>query len=330
VDPTPASALAALGAAADAPGYPAVWGTPELRRAIIGYLERRWNTGGDLSDECVLPVIGTKELVGWLPTLLGLGADDMVVIPELAYPTYEVGALSAGCAVARCDDPVRAPANTKLIWLNSPANPHGAILHSERLLAWIGFARAHGALLASDECYGEFVWEGRAFSVLDREVCGGDLTGLLAVHSVSKRSNMAGYRAGFVAGDPAIVMELLGVRKHLGMMMPTPVQAAMVAALADTGHVAQQRQAYARRRRILADGIVQAGYLIEGSGAGLYLWFTTEDRQDCWQTVADLASLGILVAPGVFYGHAGRAHVRMALTGSDRDVTEAAARLSGL
>ncbi|MDR1355190.1 MAG: succinyldiaminopimelate transaminase [Propionibacteriaceae bacterium] len=325
VDATPDIAVAALMAAADAHGYPAVWGTAALRQSIIGYLQRRWNASGVLHDECVLPVIGSKELVGWLPTLLGLNADDVVVIPTLAYPTYEIGALSANCSVVRCDDPALAPAATKLIWLNSPANPHGAIICAKRLMQWVEVARRIGALLAVDECYGEFAWSGQPVSVLDYDICGDELSGLLAVHSVSKRSNMAGYRAGFVAGDPKVVMELLGVRKHLGMMVAAPVQAALAAVLDDDAAVQAQVERYRARRNMLKPALEAAGFTIEHSAGGLYLWCTR--NENCRASVDWLAQLGILVAPGDFYGSTGIRHVRVALTASDERIAAAVARL---
>ncbi|MCC6496520.1 MAG: succinyldiaminopimelate transaminase, partial [Propionibacteriaceae bacterium] len=218
VDPTPEIARLALAAAADAPGYPTTWGTPALRTAIIGYLSRRWGATG-LTDSGVLPVIGTKELVALLPTLLGVGRGETVVIPTTAYPTYDVGARIAGATVVACDDPSRlAELRPGLVWINSPANPHGQILPPDRLRDWVAAAREVGAVLASDECYAEFGWDTEPMSVLNPGINGGSLDGLLAVHSLSKRSNAAGYRAGFVAGDPAVVRPLLEVRKHAGLM----------------------------------------------------------------------------------------------------------------
>ena len=165
-------------------------------------------------------------------------------------------------------------------------------------------------------------------SVLDPRVTGGDLTGLLAVYSLSKQSNLAGYRASFVAGDPVLVARLLEVRKHAGMIVPGPVQAATTAALRDDEHVATQRAVYGRRRQVLRAAFESAGYAVDRSHAGLYLWVRPESGgQDSWSTVADLAGLGILVAPGAFYGDA--EHVRVALTASDQSIAEAAARLSG-
>jgi len=325
VDPTPALARRALADASDAPGYPTTWGTPELRAAIIGHLSSRWRAEG-LADANVLPVVGTKELVAWLPTLLGLSGADTVVYPEVAYPTYDVGARIAGARPVACDDPSRlADLRPGLVWINSPANPHGRVLTLAETRAWVAAARAVGAVLASDECYGEFGWEAEPVSVLDPAANDGSLTGLLAVHSLSKRSNVAGYRAGFVAGDAQLVSELLEVRKHAGMMLPAPVQAAMTALLADTEHVAEQRQRYLRRRSLLRPALEAAGYRVHHSEGSLYLWCTRGEEGRT--TVERLAGLGILVAPGDFYGPAGREFVRVALTAPDERVEAAARRL---
>ncbi len=327
VDPTPEIARLALAAAADAPGYPTTWGTPSLRTAIIGYLSRRWGAAG-LTDSGILPVIGTKELVALLPTLLGVGNGQSVVIPTTAYPTYDVGARISGSTVVPCDDPSRlAELRPGLVWINSPANPHGEILAPGRLREWVSAARAVGAVLASDECYAEFGWDAEPMSVLNPDINQGSLAGLLAVHSLSKRSNVAGYRAGFVAGDPEVVRPLLEVRKHAGLMVPTPVQAAMVALLGDQSHVAEQRVRYRRRRALLRPALVAAGYRIEHSEGALYLWCTR--GEPCRVSIDHLSGLGILVAPGDFYGEAGREFVRIALTATDERVAAAARRLLG-
>lgn len=326
VDASPAVARRALEAASQAPGYPTTWGTPTLRAAIIAYLGARWAAQG-LTDRNVLPVIGTKELVAGLPQQLGLGPDDLVVIPTTAYPTYDVGARLAGCQIQLCDDPDAVEGRPSLIWINSPANPHGAIAPEPLLKRWIGFARSQGALLASDECYGEFGWDTEPASVLRPDLCEGSSANLLVLHSLSKRSNLAGYRAGFVAGDGDAVGELLEVRKHCGMMMPTPVQAAMTATLADQQHVEEQRGRYMRRRTVLAKALTGAGFRIDHSEGSLYLWATRQEA--CRETVTWLAQRGILVAPGDFYGPAGEQHVRIALTATDERVDAAAGRLAG-
>ncbi len=236
----------ALAAASASPGYPTTAGTPALRASAVAALHRRYGITG-LPDDAVLPVIGTKELIAWLPTLLGLGADDVIVVPELAYPTYEVGAQLAGAQVVRADSLTQlGPQRPALVYLNSPSNPTGKVLGDEHLRKVVGWARERGALVASDECYLGLGWDAEPVSVLHPSVSDGDHTGLLAVHSLSKTSSLAGYRAGFVAGDPDVVAELLAVRKHAGMMVPTPVQAAMVAALDDDAHEREQRERYQR------------------------------------------------------------------------------------
>jgi succinyldiaminopimelate transaminase len=325
VDPTPVAVQQELAAAADAHGYPTTWGTPELRRTVIDYLQRRWGASG-LTEANVLPVVGTKELVALLPTQLGLGFGDTVVIPTAAYPTYDVGARLCGATVVACDDPSElasiAPA---LVWINSPANPHGLTLGAAGMRAWVEASRAVGAVLASDECYGEFGWDAAPVSVLHPGVNGGSLEGLLAVHSLSKRSNMAGYRAGFIAGDAEWVAALLEVRKHSGLMLPTPIQAAMIVALADSAHVEVQRARYLRRRALLRPALEAAGYRVKHSEGSLYLWCTR--GEGCRASVDHLASLGILVAPGDFYGESGAEFVRVALTATDERIAAAASRL---
>ncbi|GAA2682647.1 hypothetical protein Apa02nite_013510 [Actinoplanes palleronii] len=275
----------------------------------------------------MLPTIGSKEMVAWLPTLLGVGPGDAVVIPQVCYPTYEVGVRLAGAEVIRSDALTAAgPARVKLVWINSPSNPTGRVLPAEHLRKVVAWARERGAVVASDECYLSLGWESEPVSVLSDEVTGGDYTGVLAVHSLSKRSNLAGYRAGFVGGDPALIAELLAVRKHAGMIPPAPVQAAMVAALADEEHVVVQRARYAARRETLRAALTEAGFAISHSEAGLYLWATR--GEDCWQTVDRLAKRGILAAPGAFYGPAAGQHVRIALTATDERVAAAADRLT--
>lgn len=343
VDPTPQVVRDALVAAADAPGYPTTHGTSALREAVVAWFARRRGVPG-LSPDAVLPTVGSKELVALLPSLLGLGAGDVVLHPATAYPTYDVGARLAGAVPVPTDIPARLLAerdDVRLVWLNSPGNPDGAVLGVDRLRDVVLAARAASArtgrpvVVASDECYAELAWEEPwatqgVPSLLDPRVTDGDLTGLLAVYSLSKQSNLAGYRAAFVAGDLDVVTRLLATRKHAGMIVPGPVQAAMAAALQDDAHVAEQRERYRRRRQALRAGFETAGYVVDRSEAGLYLWVRPDGPpQDAWTTVHDLAGLGLLVAPGSFYGAAAAGHVRVALTASDELVAEAAARLSG-
>ncbi|WP_289850493.1 succinyldiaminopimelate transaminase [Actinoallomurus purpureus] len=337
VDPTPEVVRRALIDAADAPGYPATYGTPALRDAVAGWLTRRLGVAAD--PAAVLPVIGTKEAVAWLPTLLGTGPDDTVVFPELAYPTYDVGARLAG-ATPRAVDGLFSlgpwgvagrshgggKATPKIVWINSPSNPTGKVLPAEHLRKVVAWARTRGTIVISDECYVELGWDAEPVSVLRPDVCDGDHSGLLALHSLSKRSNLAGYRAGFITGDPTLVAALLEVRKHAGMIVPAPVQAAMTAAYGDDAHVEEQRERYSRRRSALREALAAYGFRIDHSEAGLYLWATRDEP--CWDTVKALAELGVLVAPGEFYGEAGARHVRVALTATDERVDAAVARLT--
>jgi succinyldiaminopimelate transaminase len=326
VDPVAPLIRAALADASAASGYPATAGTPALRRSIIAALGRRHGITG-LTDAAVLPVIGTKELIAWLPTLLGLSSTDVVVVPELAYPTYDVGARLAGAQVLRADSLTQlGPQLPALIYLNSPSNPTGRVLGVDHLRKVVGWARERGVLVASDECYLSLGWDAEPYSVLHPAVCDGDHSGLLALHSLSKSSSLAGYRAGFVAGDPRLVAELLAVRKHAGMMVPTPVQAAMVAALDDDAHECEQRYRYARRREVLLPAFRSAGFTVEDSEAGLYLWATR--GESCRDTVGWLAQRGILTAPGEFYGPRGAQHVRVALTATDERIAAAVERLT--
>jgi succinyldiaminopimelate transaminase len=328
VDPVPPVVRDALAAAADAPGYPATHGTPRLREAAVGWLARRH--GVSVDPAAVLPVIGSKEFIAALPTLLGCGPGDLVVHPELAYPTYGIGARLSGARPIAADGlTALGPQRARLVWLNSPANPTGRVLPAGHLAKVVRWARERGAVVASDECYLELGWSARPTSILHPDVCGGSPQGLLAVHSLSKRSNMAGYRAGFVAGDPELIAQLLEIRRHAGMMMPVPVQAAMTAALDDDDHADAQRARYAARRDRLHAALTGAGWLIEHSEAGLYLW-ATRPSHDGWGSVAMLAEAGILVAPGEFYGPAGQRHIRVALTVTDERVEAAAARLRSL
>ncbi|HVF18956.1 MAG TPA: succinyldiaminopimelate transaminase [Mycobacteriales bacterium] len=327
VDPTPAVVTAALSAAADAPGYPAAAGTPAVREAASAWLSRR--LGVACPPDQVVPTIGSKELVALLPFLLG--AKGSVLFPALAYPTYDVGARLAGCrpvAVPMSDGLVDVAAldgvahDTSLLWINYPANPHGRVAPAAHVAEVVAWGRARGVLIVSDECYAELAWDAPFTSAL---VDGTD--GVLAVHSLSKRSNAAGLRAGFVAGDRDVVARLLAVRRQAGFLVPAPVQAAMVAALGDDAHVEEQRARYAARREVLRAAADKAGLVVEYSEGGLYLWATHPSYDGCWPLVDALARRGILVAPGEFYGDAGARHVRIALTATDERVAAAARRL---
>ena len=254
VDPTPAVARDALAAASDAPGYPPAVGTHTLRAAIIDWMRRRRGVSG-LGEDAVIPTIGSKESVALLPLQLGVRPGDLVLHPRAAYPTYDVGARIAGATPVPVDtdaDPAtwELPdgAPVALVWLNSPGNPDGHVLSTSQLARIVAWARRRGAVVASDECYAELAWaepwatEGVP-SLLDARASGTgpdgapDLTGLLALYSLSKQSNLAGYRAALLAGDPALVGAVTEIRKHSGLLVPAPVQAVMVAVLADDEHV---------------------------------------------------------------------------------------------
>lgn len=329
VDPTPEVVRRALAEATDAHAYPQTVGTPQLREAIAAWFARRRGVPG-LEPRNVLPTIGSKELVALLPTLLGLGAGDIVVHPRAAYPTYEVGARVAGATPLASDEPDEWPEGTRLIWINSPGNPDGRVWNVDELRRAVARARELGAVIAGDECYAELGWDAPwdaepVPSILDPRVIGDSRAGVLSVYSLSKQSNLAGYRAAFVAGCARIVGDLLTARKHLGLMPPAPVQHAMAVALADDAHVAQQKERYRARREILRPALEAAGFRIDRSEAGLYLWAT--EGRDAWESMGRLAELGILAGPGVFYGPFFPEHVRLSLTASDERVAAAAARL---
>ncbi|MFC3299914.1 LL-diaminopimelate aminotransferase [Arthrobacter agilis] len=337
VDPTPGLIQAALASAADAHGYPTTHGTLALRTAIGQWFARRRGVPG-LDPQDILPTVGSKELVAWLPLLLGLGAGDVVVRPTVAYPTYDIGAHLAGATPVAADSLADLPADVRgrvrLVWINSPGNPTGNVLGVDTLRTIVGEARALGAVVASDECYGELGWGawdpadgGEAVpSVLDPRVSGGSHRGLLAVYSLSKQSNLAGYRAAFTAGDPDLIRSLVNSRKHAGMIVPYPVQEAMRVAVADDAHVAAQKDVYRRRRALLVPALEAAGFTIEQSVAGLYLW--ASNGRSTWETIGRLAERGILAGPGVFYGAAGEGFIRVALTGSDERIRAAVDRLA--
>ncbi len=329
VDPTPRSVVDALISAADSPGYPPTEGPLALRAAVVDYLARR---GGVrcLDVGMVLPTIGSKEAIAQLPAFLGLGSGDLIAIPDLGYPTYEIGALSVGVKPARYLHALEVDTEgVAVMWVGSPSNPEGRMLDAADLQVLVSRARATGTLLISDECYLDFGWERPAVSILHPDICGDDPTGLLVTNSLSKRSNLAGYRAAFLAGDPVLVKPLLEYRKHMGQMVPLPIQAAMTAALNDDDHVVVQRERYRQRRDVLRPAVEAAGFTVDHSHGGLYLW-VRRDGEDCWQMACWLARRGIICVPGEIYGASGSSHVRMTITATDENVSAAAARLSSV
>ena len=340
VDPTPEIARTALSAAANAPGYPTTVGAPVVRAAIIEWMERRRGVAG-LNDAEVIPTIGSKESVALLPLHLGVGPGDLVLHPRAAYPTYDVGARLVGATPVPVDtdaDPatwdVADDARVAVVWLNSPGNPDGHVLDAEQMARIVAWARRRGAIVISDECYAELAWEAPwdvepIPSLLDPGV-GGEAgrSGLLVLYSLSKQSNLAGYRAAFLAGDAGLVGAVTEARKHTGMLVPTPVQAALVAALGDEAHMEVQKEVYRERREVLVEATAAAGLVNDpASVAGLYLWLKGPESMSAYDLVGAFAELGIVVAPGDFYGEAGAGRVRMSLTDTDERVQAAAQRL---
>jgi len=318
VDPSPEFIQRALIESANSPSYPVTAGTPQLRNAIDSWARTHCGATGELG---VLPVIGSKELVAWLPTLLEVKS---VLYPEIAYPTYAVGALLAESAATAVGIDAQSWPQADFAWVNSPSNPTGRVHSPAELQAAISWSRQHGSVVVSDECYLEFGDGVTPTSILAHT--GGDNRNILAVHSLSKRSSLAGYRAAFVIGDPALIAKLLEVRKHAGMMVPLPVQNAMVAALSDSEHVAIARDRYNARRALMRQALEAAGFAIEHSVAGLYLWATR--NESAWDSVAWLAERGIIATPGVFYGEGGSTYIRVAMTATDEQIRRAALRLT--
>ena len=293
----------ALAAASDAHGYPLTWGTADLREAVATWFAARAGCPTSTPPGCCRRS-APRSCVAWLPLLMGLGPGDVVAFPRVAYPTYDVGARLAGATPVAIDaltalGPLTAATTPKLLWLNTPGNPTGKVLGIEHLTKVVAWARRNGVVVASDECYAELDWRPRPAgsreppttpSILDPRVTGGSHEGLLCVYSLSKQSNLAGYRAAFVAGDPALVGRLLEVRKHAGMMVPWPVQRALLAALSDADHVTEQKARYAARRAALLPAVEAFGLRVDDSEAGLYLWATAGRRagrrSSGWRTAA--------------------------------------------
>jgi succinyldiaminopimelate transaminase len=339
VDPLPDVARRALDDAMGAArGYPPTVGTPQYRRAATDWLDRRFGVRVDPSAVCAC--VGTKELVASLPRWLALREPgrDTVLYPGVSYPTYAMGATLAGLravpvpvdrrwrldlAAVDAGDAARA----LVLWLNDPANPTGAAATAAELDAAVAWARDRGITVASDECYAEFTYDDRGQAARPVTALASGSERVLAVHSLSKRSNMAGLRAGFVAGDADLVGYLGEVRKHAGLMVPGPVQAAAAAALADDEHVEEQRARYAARRAQMVPALARGGVEHVGGPSTFYLWLEDASR-DGWRLGADLAALGILVAPGDLYGDAGAAQARLALTVTDAQVDDMVERLA--
>ena len=316
VDATPEFIQEVFKAASNSPSYPVTMGTPELREAIANWAKNELGASGEFG---VLPLIGSKELVAWLPTIL---QSKHVLYPEVAYPTYLVGSMIAQTKSSTVDFDATNWPDGDLAWVNTPSNPTGRVHSDDELLNAINWARKGGVVVA-DECYLEFGNGITPKSIL--ALTGGNNKNILAIHSLSKRSSMAGYRAAMMIGDKDLIAKILEVRKHAGMMVPLPVQKAMVAALGDNKHVAEQRDRYNARKAKVRSAIQKNGFKVDHSEAGLYLWATRDES--AWDSVSWFAERGILVTPGHFYGEKGANHVRIAMTATDAQIDELVKRL---
>ncbi|WP_416517179.1 succinyldiaminopimelate transaminase [Bifidobacterium asteroides] len=320
VDPVPRSVKEALAAAANdgqARGYPKTAGDAPLRQAAADWFRHRRGVDLDALGADLVPTVGSKEAVALMASLLHLGPGDRVVQPTVSYPTYAIGTQLAGAQVTTVDDPVDTDSwvnlpGVRAIWINSPGNPSGRIIDRVGLAKIVRAARSIGATVLSDECYALLDWSGTAQAgqdaqipaspcILESEVCGGDARGILCLYSMSKQSNMAGYRAALVAGDARLVEAMTAYRKQMGLIVPGPVQRAMRAALEDGEAVMVQRGVYASRLHALAEALRSYGYDAVMPQGGLYIWAQARSG-DCWADMADLSRLGILASPGEFYG----------------------------
>jgi len=306
VDPTPAFIQEALTKASNSPSYPLTAGSSQLKDAIRAWATLNLGATGEFD---VLPVIGSKEFVALLPTFL---QSKTVLYPKIAYPTYLVGALMASAKAIPVEIDAKSWPTADLAWINSPSNPTGQVQSDSEILATINWARNNGSVIASDECYLSFSKEAKSILSLT----GGNNEGVLAVHSLSKRSNLAGYRAAFVIGDSKLIDQIRQIRKHAGLIVPLPVQQAMIAALSDNNHAIEQAERYEKRRIKLITALSKAGFSIEFSKAGLYIWCSK--NEDCYKTVDWFANLGVLVTPGSFYGS--EKFIRIALTATDESI----------
>lgn len=367
VDDTPEVVQQALRESATAAGYPSIVGSEEFSAAVEAWAEARGAINLSQTGVRAIPTIGSKEMIAWLAFMLGLNSDDRILIPECAYPTYEIGARLVGAEIVSVgDDPDQWP-DAALVWINSPGNPNGRVLSVEQLRKMVTWAREHDAIIASDECYAALVWDrdlidsGGVPSILSIDVCGGDCTNLLLLYSLSKQSNMAGYRVGFLMGDRRLVDSIAEIRKHLGMMASTPAVSAMCAGLRNAvdafewpgdgittpvptwescpyhhgtlvhgvSHVVEQRARYNARRQQLIEAFEKVGLINHPDcRAGLYLWLRDERHGASGrELLTELAKLGIFVAPGEFYGKGNEDYIRVSFSATDERVQAACDRL---
>jgi aspartate/methionine/tyrosine aminotransferase len=331
-DPPSAAVIAALSTSNLERGYPPSIGIEPLRAAARNWMQRSF--GIDIPLSQIAAAVGSKEFVVTTPQWMKLRTPsrDTVLFPAVSYPSYAMGATLSGCrpvavpmtasggidiSKISADDAKRA----LMIWMNSPSNPTGALDDMEAVVKW---GRSNNIPVFSDECYVEFTWQGKPTTALQYGT-----EGVIALHSLSKRSNLAGLRVAFYAGDADIVHYLKEVRKHAGLMVPGPAQAAGVVALNDVEGVKVQAQVYRRRLERTAQVLSKwSGRTIDLPAGGFYLWF---DATDGWEFAERLATEGgALVSPGDFYGEGGSNNVRVAVVQPDDRIELLAQRLGGV
>lgn len=346
VDPVPDSVRKALAVAANDPnayGYPATAGTADLRTAIAEWFSATRNVDLQAIHADVVPTVGSKEGVALMASLLHFGEDDVVVQPKVSYPTYEIGTQLAGAKVLKVDDVAdvaswRNVPGVKAVWVNSPCNPTGEVYSAERMAGIVVAAREIGAVVLSDECYALMQWrdavndaEGEADSLastpcaLCDDVCLGSAEGVLVLYSLSKQSNMAGYRTALIAGDRSLIGPMAAYRKQIGQIIPGPVQAAMAAGLRDFDAVKTQHSRYQERLGMLVSALRAYGYCTDMPQGALYVWVKAKSG-DCWEDLRQLAEIGIVASPGEFYG--APEYLRFSATASDAAIASAAERLA--
>lgn len=346
VDPVPDSVRKALAVAANDPnayGYPATAGTADLRAAIAEWFSVTRNVDLQAIHADVVPTVGSKEGVALMASLLHFGEDDVVVQPKVSYPTYEIGTQLAGAKVLKVDDVAdvaswRNVPGVKAVWVNSPCNPTGEVYSAERMAGIVVAAREIGAVVLSDECYALMQWrgavndaEGEADSLastpcaLCDDVCLGSAEGVLVLYSLSKQSNMAGYRTALIAGDRSLIGPMAAYRKQIGQIIPGPVQAAMAAGLRDFDAVKTQHSRYQERLGMLVSALRAYGYCTDMPQGALYVWVKAKSG-DCWEDLRQLAEIGIVASPGEFYG--APEYLRFSATASDAAIASAAERLA--
>lgn len=364
VDPVPESVKAALKQACDddnAHGYPQTIGSGELRNAIHDWFLHQRGVDLTMLKASVVPSVGSKEAVALMASLLHLGAGDVIIQPRVSYPTYEIGTQIAGAKVVKVDDVTDVASwmnieGVKAIWVNSPNNPTGHIIDSEHLAAIVAAARSIGAFVLADECYAFLDWRGAqdyslsehridigerpyddvpasidtssvmnsAPCMLNPQVCAGSAQGILCLYSLSKQSNMAGYRTAFIAGDASLLEDMTRYRKQTGLIIPGPIQHAMAAALRDIEAVQEQKNRYRKRLAMLVNALREHGYDAHMPQGALYVWVHALSG-NCWDDMDQLAQLGIVASPGEFYGAPD--FLRFSITATDEAIRSASARL---